>query len=467
MINHENSVAEALFFRGTHYMETGDTQHAEKFFNKAVQINSYFAEAYANLGLMLDKRGVTEIAEDCYRHSIALNPLYSETHLNLGALLANRKQFDEAEACYRKAIKLKKECPIGWSNLGVLYASMKREDEAEQCHRTAISLNHDYAMARFNLSYLLLRQGRFDEGWYCLEARNWYEAIAKHLTCPRWQGESLAGRSILISYEAGYGDVIQFCRYAEVLKAQGAISITIICHPPLKKLLASLEGVDIIISYDEEIPSSALDFWTPLLSIPYYCKTRIDTIPAKIPYLGATADLIEKWALLVPKAGFNVGLVWKGNPLFENDADRSLPSLDVLAPLWDVEGVNFISLQKGAGEIEVENLSSGLPLINLGCQLEEFTDTTAVIMSLDLVICVDTAVAHLAGALSKPCWILLPDYKTDWRWLTNRTDSPWYPKNIRLFRQQTMGDWTTIVQELVSALSQLVADSAKADLKKL
>ena len=448
-------------------METGDTQHAEECFNKAVQINSYFAEAYANLGLMLDKRGVTEIAEDCYRHSIALNPLYSETHLNLGALLANRKQFDEAEACYRKAIKLKKECPIGWSNLGVLYASMKREDEAEQCHRTAISLNHDYAMARFNLSYLLLRQGRFDEGWYCLEARNWYEAIAKHLTCPRWQGESLAGRSILISYEAGYGDVIQFCRYAEVLKAQGAISITIICHPPLKKLLASLEGVDIIISYDEEIPSSALDFWTPLLSIPYYCKTRIDTIPAKIPYLGATADLIEKWALLVPKAGFNVGLVWKGNPLFENDADRSLPSLDVLAPLWDVEGVNFISLQKGAGEIEVENLSSGLPLINLGCQLEEFTDTTAVIMSLDLVICVDTAVAHLAGALSKPCWILLPDYKTDWRWLTNRTDSPWYPKNIRLFRQQTMGDWTTIVQELVSALSQLVADSAKADLKKL
>jgi len=466
VINHEHTEAEALFFMGINSMGTGDAQHAEECFSRAVQIDPYFAEAYANLGLMLDRRGVIDIAEDCYRHSIEINPAHSETYLNLGALLANRKQFDEAEAYYKQAIKLKKECPIAWSNLGALYACMKREVEAEHCYRSAIALNNDYAKARFNLSYLLLRQGRFEEGWHCLEARNWYEAIAKHLLCPRWQGESLAGKSILISYEAGYGDVIQFCRYSAVLKTQGAASITMICHPPLKRLLASMHGLDAVISYDEKITTSTWDFWTPLLSIPYHCKTRLDTIPAKIPYLGAQSNLIEKWRSALPKTGLNVGLVWKGNPLFENDADRSLPSLEMLAPLWNVAGVNFISLQKGAGELEAGSLPNGLPLVNLGCQLEDFTDTAAVVMNLDLLICVDTAVAHLTGALGKPCWVLLPDYKTDWRWLTKRTDSPWYPKSMRLFRQQTMGDWTAIVQELVFALSQLAVDAAQSDAPK-
>jgi len=342
---------------------------------------------------------------------------------------------------------------------------MKREEEAEHSFRTAITLNQEYAMARYNLSYLLLRQDRFDEGWCCLESRNWYDA--KNLVCPRWNGESLARKSLLIIYEAGYGDVIQFCRYVSVLKEQGAGLITMICHPPLKRLLSTMDGIDRIFSYDEKIPALECDFWTPLLSIPNHLKTNIDTIPAKTPYLEAPINEIKKWSRLLPKDGLNVGLVWKGNPLFENDADRSLPSLDVLAPLWDVDGVNFISLQKGAGEIEATNQTSELALINLGCQLEDFTDTAAVIMNLDLVICVDTAVAHLAGALGKPCWVLLPDYKTDWRWLKVRADTPWYPKTMRLFRQSTMGDWATVVREIVCALNQLVVNIHQtANLKK-
>jgi hypothetical protein len=146
--------------------------------------------------------------------------------------------------------------------------------------------------------------------------------------------------------------------------------------------------------------------------------------------------------------------VWKGSTQFENDADRSLPSLDVLAPLWTVADVNFISLQKGAGEDEAAQPPKGLPLLNLGYQLEDFADTAAVVTSLDLVICVDTAIAHLAGALGKPCWVLLPEYKTDWRWLTERTDSPWYPVNMRLFRQPAMGNWATVIAEVVIALKQ-------------
>jgi Tfp pilus assembly protein PilF len=433
-------------------METGDDAGAEACFSRAVRIAPEFAEAYANLGLLLEKRGDTEGAENCYRCSIGLNPGYTETYLNLGVLCAAQKRFYEAEAAYRQAIALCPDSHAGWSNLGVLYACMKREAEAEECYRKALSLNDSYRTARFNLSYLLLRQGRFEEGWYCLEARNWYAALTDQLDCTRWQGESVAGKSILICFEAGLGDVIQFCRYAAVLKAQGAALITLICHPPLKALLAELESVDTVIAFDEQIPSSGWDYWTPLLSIPYYCKTRLDNIPAKIPYLQAPKDRIGKWAAQLPKNGLRVGLVWKGSTQFENDADRSLCSLEVLAPLGAVANVSFISLQKGAGEDEAANPPSGFHLTRMGSQLTDFADTAAVVTNLDLIICVDTAVAHLAGALGKPCWVLLPEYKTDWRWLTDRTDSPWYPGVMRLFRQQAAGDWSTVVAEVVTEL---------------
>jgi hypothetical protein len=452
MISLEFTDAEALFFEGNCSMEAGDLTRAEACFREAVKIAPDFAEAYANLGYILDRQGATKTAEDCYRRSIALNPACSKTHLNLGALFADQKRFNEAEVAYKQAIALDPGSTACWSNLGVLYACMKREKEAEQHYRVALALDESYATACFNLSYLLLRQGRFDEGWRYLEARNGYAALASHLTCPRWQGEPLAGKSILIGYEAGHGDMIQFCRYAIVFKAQGAASIAMLCHPALKRLFADLEGVDTLIAYDEPIPSSGWDFWTPLLSIPYHCKTRIDTIPAKIPYLNAPPDLIAKWASLLPNNVLRVGLVWKGNPLFENDADRSLPSLKVLAPLWAVADVCFISLQKGAAEDEAAQPPSGLPLINLGSKLADFADTAAVVENLDLVICVDTAIAHLAGALGKPCWVLLPEYKTDWRWLTDRKDSPWYPGLMRLFRQSAMGDWADVVAEVVDAL---------------
>ncbi len=460
MLNNREYMDAALhFFQGIHCMGIGEVIHAEACFKKAVQIAPDFAEAYANLGLLLDKQGITDDAEIYYRHSIELNPALPETHLNLGALLANNKRFNEAESAYKQAISLKPHSPAGWSNLGVLYACMKREQEAEQCYRTSMFLDESYATARFNLSYLLLRQGRFEEGWRCLEARNWCGVLADHFTCPRWQGETLFDKSILISYVAGHGDAIQFCRYASVLKAQGAKSITLVCHPALKTLFAELEDVDIVISFDEPIPTVGCDFWTPLLSLPYFCKTRIDSIPAKISYLRAPSNRIEKWAALLPENELRVGLVWKGSTLFENDADRSLPSLDVLAPLWAVAGVKFISLQKGAGEDEAARPSNGLSLINIGPQLEDFADTAAVVASLDLVICVDTAIAHLTGALGKPCWVLLPEYKTDWRWLVERADSPWYPGVMRLFRQSAMGDWTTVVEEVVVALKQLAQNS--------
>jgi len=453
--------AEPLFFEGNRSMAAGDMPQAEMCFREALKLAPDFAEAHANLGLLLDQAGLQFEAENHFLHSLQCNPYCMQTYLNFGALLASQKRFEDAEAAYRLALELNPRSPVAWSNLGVLQACRKQEVAAEQSFRTAIELDADYQLAYFNLSYVLLRQGQFEEGWRCLEARDWYAPLEKHFDFPRWRGELLKGKSLLIGFEAGHGDMVQLCRYAAVLKAQGTLTIALICHPALKKLFASLDGVDAVFSFDESLPASGWDFWTPPFSIPFYSQTRLDTIPATLPYLRADREKVAYWSSQLvtdsPHPNLRIGLVWKGNPLFENDKDRSLPSLESLAPLGGIAGVRFFSLQKGAGEAEAANPPPGLPLVNLGPQISDFADTAALLENMDLVICVDTAVAHIAGAMGKACWVLLPDYQTDWRWLTGRSDSPWYPGVLRLFRQPGIGDWTTVVAEVRTALQALVA----------
>lgn len=454
--------AETLYFLGNRRMAAGDDAGAEACFREAVRLDADLPEAWCNLGLVLEKRGALDEAENCFRRALGPDPNYPEIHNNLAGLLARRKRFAEAEHAYRRAIALNPQSPVGWSNLGVLYASCQREDEAEQCYRQALQLDGQHRPARFNLSYLLLRQARFDEGWACLEARDWHGSQERHYGCPRWQGETLRGKSLLIGYEAGHGDMLQFCRYAPVLKAAGAAHISIICHPALKRLFGSLDGVDTIYALDEPVPASGWDYWTLPFSIPYHCKTRIDSIPAALPYLRAYPADIESQKQRLPANGMRVGLVWKGNSRFENDRDRSIPALDILAPLGKVSGVSFVSLQKGDGEDEAANPPAGLTLFDAGRYLNDFAETAAVVENLDLVISVDTAVVHLCGALGKSCWVLLPAYKADWRWLSGRTDSPWYPGVMRLFRQSEAGNWTPVIAEIVIALDQFSAQRRPA-----
>lgn len=462
MTGRTRAEAEALFFQGNRHMQSGEDDRAEECFRNATEAVPDFAEAYANLAFVQARRGNPQAAKGNYRRSIELNGTIPESHLNLGALLAGEKQFADAEAAYRAAIELRPRSPAGWSNLGALYACIQREEEAERCLREAMSLDERYANARFNLGYLLLRQGRFEEGWHALEARDWYTGLAARLRLPRWQGEALRGKSILIGCEAGIGDMIHFCRYADVLKAWGASSVGIICPPPLKRLFATLKGLDTIIAFDDQGSLSGWDLWTPLFSIPYRCKTRLEGIPAKIPYLWAEPTLVVKYAPLLPRKGVRVGLVWKGNPSFENDSDRSLPSLEVLAPWGRIPGIRFVSLQKGNGEDEARRPPTGFSLLDVGPLLNDFADTAAVVANLDLVICVDTAIAHLAGALGKPCWVMLPAFKPDWRWLTDRADSPWYPGTMRLFRQSAVGDWDGVISEVATALYGLAQQAPGA-----
>lgn len=444
------------FHEGTHRLHDGDAAAAEAAFRTALALDPDLAEAHGNLAYLLDRNGRREEAESHYRAALDLAPEQTQSWINYGVMLLADKRFADGESALRRALALDPVNLSAWSNLGALLACQQREEEAESCYRHALDLDPDHRNAAFNLAYLLLRQGRLEEGWLRLERRDWYAVLARHLPFPRWQGEDLAGKSLLIAIEAGHGDMIQFCRYAALAKAAGARRVGVLCHPGLAILFARLDGCDLAVPLDQPLPDADFDFWVPPLSLPYFFGTRLDTIPAALPYLHPDPDRVARWAPLldVPGRPLKVGLVWKGSVGFENDADRSLPSLALLARLGGVPGVRFFSLQKGAGEDEAAAPPPGLNLTVLGDRLEDFADTAAVIAGLDLVIAVDTAVAHLAGALGLPCWLLLPWYRADWRWLKEREDSPWYPGVMRLFRQPAMEDWDTVVTRVEAALRE-------------
>ena len=447
----------ALFHLGAEQLQQQDHAAAEQSFRQALVLDPQFAEAHANLGYLCDLAGALVEAEAHYRRAQALAPGNATIHLNLGALLALQKRHAEAEACYAAALALEPQSSAVWSNLGVLKLNLKEEDTADACLRQAIVLDPQNRKARFNLAYLQLRLGQFEEGWALFEARDWYRAMEQRFEFPRWQGEALQGQALLLTYEAGHGDVIQFCRYVPLLKARGAGPITLLCHPALKRLMHSLQGLDAVRGFDEPHQHSpAYAYWLPLLSLPFHRGTRADTVPAQLPYLQAEPALCAQWSRHLPATrALRVGLVWKGNPQFENDSDRSLPHLRNLAPLWQVAGVQFISLQKGAGEDEAAQCHAQQPLTDLGAGMQDFADAAALVAQLDLVIAVDTAMAHLAGAMGRPCWLLLPWYMTDWRWGAQGSTSVWYPKIMRLFRQGADGDWAPVLAEVAQALADL------------
>jgi len=442
----------ALFIEGCRLLQLQQLDAAQDLFARAVDLHHGLGEAHGNLGYVLDRKGDSAQAEPHYWAALRCNPTLTQVYLNLGGLLTTQKRFTQAEACYAQALARTPPSAAVWSNLGVLYLAMQNEADAQTCLRQAMQLDPGYAKARFNLAYLELRHGRFAEGWELFEARDWYADLEKHFHFPRWQGEALRGRSILLCFEAGHGDVLQFCRYAALLRAMGCGRIGLVCHPALVALLQSMPALDSVQGFDNAIAADGYDYWTPLLSLPLRLGTRLETIPAELPYLHADPVRRARWAAPTDLPGLKVGLVWKGNPRFANDADRSLPHVRVLQRLWQVPGVRFFSLQKGAGESDVRELPADLPLVDLGSQLQDFADAAAVVAHMDLIISVDTAMAHLSGALGKACWVLLPRFMTDWRWGAEGSVAPWYPGCLRLFRQSTPGDWEPVLDALLGAL---------------
>ena len=434
--------------------ETIRLTEAEAVYRRALELKPDYAEAHLNLATLLKENQRTEDAEKSYHMALKLKPDYAEAHYNLGLLLMETRRLAEAETCYRDALKLKPDLAEAHTNLGILLTETHRLSEAEDSYRRALEHQPHYAEAHYNLGSLLLSLGRYAEAWVYYEHR--YNASIKKdggtlplLPFPQWRGESLNGKSLLLWPEQGHGDYIQFARYAGLLRDRGVSHLTLLCAPPLKPLLETVCGVDEVITKWE--PNSLHDYWSLPLSLPLYLGTTLDTIPARQPYMHALEIRKEKWRPRFPGGKFKVGLVWKGNADHKNDANRSLPGLITLAPLWTIPEVIFFSLQKGQGEEEAKKPPSGQPLIHLGSNIGDFADTAAIIDQLDLVICVDTAIAHVAGALGKPCWVLLPALGTDWRWLRDRKDSPWYP-SMCLFRQKAPNEWNQLVEEIRQAL---------------
>lgn len=404
-------------------------------------------------------------AADCLQRLVALDPSDAPACNNLGIALERLGHPEAAEAAYRQSLAHQPDAAGTHSNLGVLLTDLHREAEAEACFRQALTLQPDFARARMNLGQLLLVQGRFTEGWLLHEGRLNEHADSTGGADPiaaaglrHWQGESLLGKSIVVLPEQGLGDEIQFCRYLPWLKARGAAHVTLVCRPSQTALLQTLAGPDEVISQADALPRLAgHDYWTVLLSLPLRAGTTLDTIPADVPYLHPDPAGVARLAPLLAGDGLKVGLVWRGNPQHGNDAERSLPGLAVLAPLWAISGVHFFSLQKDAGPLPPD-----LPLTNLTPAIDDFADSAALLSQLDLLISIDSAPAHLAGALGVPCWLMLPIYRTDWRWLHGRDDSPWYPA-MRLFRQTGQGDWSGPVGRLADALKALKQDMCTAD----
>lgn len=420
--------------------------------------------ALTNLGLLREETRRYGEAEALQRHALALAPELPELHCHLADLLARKPGGgEEAEHHYREALRLRPGDAIAHSNLGALRFDQGRTDEAEAEMRTALALRPGFATARMNLGQLLLSLGRFADGWpyvelrYTLRVPGALPGFSAHATTPRWAGEPLEGKRLLVWPEQGHGDQAQFCRYLVVVRAQQRPArLTFACSAPLLPLMRSLAGPDEVIPLqDAAAELERHDFWVPLLSLPMHCGTTLDNIPRSVPYLSVEAELASRWATRLPANGLKVGLVWRGNVLHDNDADRSLPGLATLAPLWQVPGLRFISLQKMAGEDEAQHPPAGQPLLHLGTETDGFDDTAAVMAGLDLLVTVDTAAAHIAGAIGLPCWVLLPAFRNDWRWLRGRSDSPWYP-GMWLFRQPVRGDWATPVAQVASALEAWV-----------
>jgi len=461
--------AQAQYVEGNRRMATGDADGAESCYRQALALDPLHGAARANLGYLKEQQGALPEAEEHYRKALALLPHAVQLYQNLGVLLLKQKRFAESESALRDAVAVAPSSSAAWRDLGVLLACLQHDDEAEQCYHRALALTStdgDVARIQFNLAYILMRQGRWTEGWPLLETRWQFERLKQSLDGPCWQGESLSGRSLLIVQDAGHGDLLHFCRYALLAKEQGALRIAIYCHPALKPLLATMPGIDKVLAFDEAATDERWDFWTLPMSMPQWFGATPDNVPTS-GYLQADAALAAAWRARLPAQGLRVGLAWKGNPNFENDADRSLPSLETLAPLASQlaasasaggPAVHFVSLQRGEGEEEALDPPHGMALQAIGPQLRDFADTAAVIANLDLVISVDSAVAHLAGAMGKPVWLLLPDYRCDWRWLTGRADTAWYP-SMRLFRQaagsgEARLGWRAVVDEVARTLAE-------------
>ncbi len=481
--------AKAYHCIGVSLKEAGNLADALAAFNRSLQINPQDADVLNDKGIALNDMGRPDEAAACYeqalvlkpddhrvinnlgvvrflqndpdtaatlhQRSLAIQPDYPEALSNLSVIRRLKSDLDGAILHCQKALALRPDYPDALNNLGNALKDARRLEKAVAAYQGAVRLKPDDAEFHHNLSMALLALGRFDEGWReyewrwkCKQLRSAFQAFAQHA----WQGEAGEGRTLLIHAEQGFGDTLQFCRYAPLVKERG-FRVVMAVPPPLKRLIQSLDGVETVVTAGDVLPH--FDLHCSMMSMPYVFHTTVETIPAKLPYLSPDPMDMAMWRDRVAALAddtLKVGLVWAGGlrahspDLIATDQNRSIAP-EILAPLMDVPGVQFFSLQKAGAQAP-----DTFPLIDWMADCHDFADTAALIMNLDLVITVDTAVVHLTGALGKPVW-LLNRFNSCWRWFVERDDSPWYAGTLRLFCQKKMGDWDEVVRRVREALA--------------
>ena len=444
---------DAYHIAGMILIKQGRLAEAETMLLEALRCQSETPEVLYNYGVLLSKMGEHSRAIKYYDRALMLRPRFIDALFSRSNCYMKLGQLQQALAGYDRIVELgvsKKKLLLYRADTLRL---LQRFEEAAENYSRSIKVEPELVAAYWNRAVTLLTTGDFKKGWPLYSYRHDGSVVAslsRKIGLPQWLGETLQNLSILVWLEQGYGDEIQMVRYADFLKSIGVRHITWVCRPALKKLFQSAEGIDKLVTEKEfsaEITAD-VDCWIYSMSLPLACDTVEETIPVKIPYLSipSVKDAVPVTGLHKP--GLKVGLVWRGNKNHPNDGHRSLASLNDLAPLWGHSNANFYSLQKGVKDSEIQ----GTPVVHFGDKTDDFYDTAVLLAQMDLLICVDTSVAHLAGALGVPCWVLIPDYDTDWRWQRNRNDSPWYPEIIRLFRQRSDGDWPSVIQEVAVAL---------------
>jgi Flp pilus assembly protein TadD len=465
--------AGALNNLGTAVWHQGRAEEAEAYYRRGLGLEPDNFDIVNNLGNALWKQGKPAQAVPYYRQALGLCPDSPEARMNLGVALSDVGEFDEALHWIRASLQDRPHSAEAIDNLGMTLARQGRWDEAMLCYEQALRLHPDLPEARRNRAYAWLVRGDFERGWpeheWRLKCRNHVGLTANR---PRWTGEDLAGRTILLHAEQGFGDTLQFIRFVPPVKARGG-RVVVWCPNPLIRLVARCPGVDQVLDTSTPIPDFQLH--APLMSLPALLGTRMDNLPNDVPYLSADSQAIERWRPIVERCiaredrdetaqgsrsrpVIKIGIAWQGNSLNRVDRWRSIP-LRYFAHLAEVPGVRLISLQKGEGTEQLAELAGQFPVAELhdastadGQDRRDFLDTAAVIRHLDLVVTLESAVAHLAGSLGVKVWVALAAV-ADWRWMIDRDDSPWYP-TMTLFRQSTPGDWDDVFRRMARGLKE-------------
>ena len=452
------------FETGTAKLKRGDYSGAAQDFQNELLKNPKNSMAWNNRGICLLRLGHPFDARIHLDKAVELSPNAVEFKNNRGVCSFELGLYDEAIRFYEGTVELSPNHPDAHLNLGNTYRLMGKNDKALEHYRKSAGSKPDYPMGHLCYSAALLEAGMYEEGWKEFEWR-WQsgQLIPRGLPVPPWDGEDLTNKKLLIYFEQGFGDVLQFIRYAPLVKKLYGGTIYVEVRQPLKRLVETVEGIDKVFVFGDKLPE--LDYVIPMLSLPRILKTTMDTIPVKDKWFNIEPYRVELWKqrLKALPPGLKVGICWAGmsrpdQPEADAIDRRRSTTLESFAPAALVPGVSWVSLQKGPQRSQIEIPPKGMTIGDWMDDADDFYDTAALIEALDLVITVDTAVVHLAASLGKPTW-LLSRFDSCWRWLGSRVDSPWYP-SLRHYRQEKPGDWKPVMHKVADDLRDFVTKEA-------